>query len=234
MRGRRDSVDFSIYARGFSVLARNPVIIVFPLLAALFGLALELLRGPLFDPLGGNDFGILGAIAGLAFGFAFALSIIAAETAWRGRKPTLSATWDEGKRKAGSILMAIIGFIFIYQVAAMLGGYIAPIVGILLQLVALFFIIYTIPAAAIGGIPGGAALSASIERVRGNYAGAAVLTIVAILLYIYLVAYAGVYLTYPLGAYAAYGILVLKAIVVGYLAVVFARQYDDVGFFRPY
>lgn len=234
MRGRRETVDFSIYARGFSTLARNPIIIVFPLLAALFGLGLELLRHPLFDPLGGNDFGILGAIAGLAFGYAFALSIIAAETAWRGRKPTLSATWDEGKRKAGSILLAIVGFYFIYSVAAMVGGYIAPIASILLPLVALFFLIYTIPIAAIGGIPGAAALSASIERVRGNFPAAAVLTIVTILLYIYFLSYAGLYLTYPFGAYADYVTLLLKAVVVGYLAVVFARQYDDVGFFRPY
>ena len=234
MRGQRDNVDFSIYGRGFLILARNPIIIVFPLLAAVFAFGLELLRQPLFDPLGGMDFGILGAIEGLAFAYAFALSIIAAETAWRNRKPTLSNTWDEGRRKAGSILLAIIGFSFIWFAAAMLGGQIAAIFGILLQLVAVFFLIYTIPAAAIGGVPGGAALSASIERVRANYPGAAVLAIVAVLLYIYFLSYAGIWLSYVFGLYTPYALAVLKAIVVSYLAVVSARQYDDVGFFRPY
>ena len=224
MRGRRDTVDFSIYARGFVILARNPIIILFPLLAALFNIGLEWLRAPLFDPIGGRDFGILYAVEGLAYAYAFALAIIAAETAWRGRRPTLSATWDEGRRKAGSILLAVIGFYFVGYAAAMIGGQVATILGLLLQLVAVFFLIYTIPAAAIGGTPGAAALSASIERVRGNYPGAAVLTIVAILLYVY----------FPFGLYAPYALMALKAIVVAYLAIVFARQYDDVGFFRPY
>ena len=231
---QRDTVDLSIYAKGLALLARNPLIIVFPLLAGALEIALGFLRGPLFDPLGGNDFGLFGLLTNLIEGFAFGLAIIAAETAWRNRKPTLALTWDEGTRKAGAILLATVGFFFMLFVAAMFGSYLGSAVGNLLQLVALYFLIYTIPAAAIGGIPGGAALSASVERVRGNYVGAAVLAIVTVLLYSYFVPWVGVYLTLPLGTWAPYGIILLRAIVIGYLGVVFARQYDDVGFFRPY
>lgn len=232
---RRDTVDFSIYSKGLMVLARNPLIIVFPLLAAALEIALAYVRGPLFDPIGGRDFGLFQLLNNLIDGFAFALAIIAAETAWRNRQPTFASTWDEGSRKAGSILMATIGFVFMLFIAGMLGGFTQiPLVEILVQIAAAYFLIYTIPAAAIGGIPGGAALQYSIERVRGNYLGAAVLAVVAILLYNIFVPFAGVYLTVPLGVYAPYGIIILKAVILGYLGVVFARQYDDVGFFRPY
>lgn len=231
---QREPVDLSLYAKALSVLARNPIIIVFPLLAAVCEIALAFLRGPLFDPLGGNDFGLFGLLFNLIDGFAFALAIIAAETAWRNSKPSFSSAWEEGKRKAGGILLATVGFFFMVFVAAMFGNYLGALIGTVLQVVALFFLIYTIPAAAIGAIPGGAALSASIERVRGNYAAAAVLTIVAILLYVLLVSIAGSYLALVFGAYTSYVMIVVKAVIIGYLACVFARQYDEVGFFRPY
>ncbi|MDP9017573.1 MAG: hypothetical protein M3N19_04570, partial [Candidatus Eremiobacteraeota bacterium] len=208
---QRDKVDVSIYARGLSVLVRNPVIFIFPLVAIVVKILLDFLSGPIFDPLGGRDFGIIGLLGNLIDGFAFALAIIAAETAWRNRRPTLSETWDEGRRKAGGILMATLGFFFMIYVAGMLGGYLGPL-GLILSAAAFYFLIYTIPAAAIGGIPGGAALQASIDRVKSNYLAAAVLAVVSIVLYYYLVLILGVYLTEPLGLYAGYGIKVLGAI----------------------
>ncbi|GAC1659417.1 MAG: hypothetical protein NVS9B12_12540 [Vulcanimicrobiaceae bacterium] len=229
---RRDAVDPSIYLKALAVLAQNPLIAIFPLLAALIEIALGFLRGPLFDPLGGNDFGIFGLVFKLIDGFAFALAIIAAQTAWSNRRPTIASTWNEGKSNAASILLATLGFFFMLYVAAMAGNILGPIVGLAVQVAALFFLIYTIPAAAIGGVPGGAALSASIERVRRNYLGAAVLAIVAVALYALLVQELGVYL--PFGIYAPYAIVFLKSVVIAYLGVVFARQYEDVGFFRPY
>lgn len=227
---RRESVDLSIYARGFAVLAKNPVIVLFPLLAAVLEMAMQWIRGPLFDPLGGNDFGFFSLLVNLIDGFAFSLAIIAADTGWRGRKATFTATMDEGGRKAPNILLATIGFFFVLFATGLIASYLPiPFLGLLLTAAAAFFLIYVFPAAAIGGIPGFAAISASIERVRGNYLAAAVLAVVAIVLFYYVVAVLGVYLTLPLGLYAPYGILLLKAIVLAYLAAVFARQYEDVA-----
>ena len=232
---RREGVDPTIYLRAFGVLAKNPVIALFPLLAALLEMLLQWLHGPLFDPLGGNDFGFTSLLVNLIDGFAFSLAIIAAETGWRGRKATFSATMDEGTRKAANILLATIGFFFILFAAGMIASYLpVPYLDRLLIAAASFFLIYVFPAAAIGGIPGFAAISASIERVRANYVGAALLAVVALVLFYYVVGILAVYATLPLGLYAPYGVLLIKAVVLAYLAVVFARQYDEVGFFRSY
>lgn len=232
---QRANVDLSIYPRGLAVLVKNPVIVVFPLLAALVEMAMQWIRGPLFDPLGGNDFGFFNLLVNLIDGFAFCLAIIAAETAWRGRKATFRGAMDEGGRKAANILLATIGFFFVVFAAGTIASYLpVPFLGLLLTAAAAFFLIYVFPAAAIGGIPGFAAISASIERVRGNYAAAAVLAVVAIVLFYYVAGVLAVYATLPLGLYAPYGELLIKAVVLAYLAVVFARQYDEVGFFRSY
>lgn len=232
---RREGVDPSIYLRAFGVLAKNPVIVVFPLIAAVLEMLLIWMRGPLFDPLGGNDFGFFSLLVNLIDGFAFCLAIIAAETGWRGRKATFSATMDEGTRKAANIVLATIGFFFILFAAGLIASYLPlPYLGLILTAAAAFFLIYVFPAAAIGGIPGFAAISASIERVRANYLGAAILALVALVLFYYVVGILSVYVTLPLGLYAPYGVALIKALVLAYLAVPFARQYDEVGFFRSY
>lgn len=232
MRGS-EGLDLSIYARGFVVLARNPVIFVFPLVAVAIEIGLSFLRAPLFDPLGGYDFGLIGLLFSLINGFAFGLALIAAEAAWRGRGGSLAATWEEGKRKAGGILVATVGFIFVIYVAELLGGFLG-LVGLLVPALAVFFLIYTIPAAAIGGLPGAAALSASVERVRGNYLASAVLVIVSLFLYYYVGVFLGPYISTAVGVFALYATVLIQALVIAYLAVVTARQYDEVAFFRRY
>lgn len=230
---RADNVDLSLYARGFAVLGRNPVILVFPLVATLIEIGLGFLRGPLFDPLGGYDFGLMRLLFSLIDGFAFGLALIAAEVAWSGRRIALPSIWDEGKRKAGNILLATVGLVFVLYIAGLLGGFLG-LVGLLVPALAAFFLIYTIPAAAIGGIPGSAALSASIERVRGNYLGCAVLVIVSLLLYYYVGVFLGPYISNAVGVFAPYASAIIQALVIAYLAVVTARQYDEVAFFRRY
>lgn len=232
MKSLKD-VDPTIYAKAAAVLARNPLIIVFPLLAAAIEVGLAFLRGPMFDPLGGNDFGIFSLIGSLVEGFAFGLALIAAESAWRGNAVRFNDVWEEGKRKAGAILLATIGFTFVIWLAGMIGSYLGPL-SILLQAAAVFFLIYTIPAAAIGGIPGGAALQASIDKVRANYLAAALLVIVSIFLRVYVVGFLSPYFTEPFGTFASYMTAIVEAVVVAYLAVATARQYDEVSFFRRY
>ncbi len=228
-----ETVDLGIYAKALPLLAKNPVIAVFPLLAALIGIALGFLNGPLFGQLGGFDFGITGLITNLLQGFAFGLAILAAEDAWRSGKARFASTWDEGKRKAGSILLAALGFTFVLFAASLVAGYFGPL-GIVLIALVLFFLIYTIPAAAIGGIPGAAALSVSIQKVRGNPLAAAVLCIVALLLYFYLLSLMLPYVVDWTATFAPYVLAAARALVIAYLALVFARQYDEVSFFRRY
>ena len=230
---RWETVDVSIYARAFAIIARNPVIFVFPIIATILKIALGFLRGPLFDPIGGYDFGLFQLLFVLIDGFAFGLALIAAESAWRSSRVSFAAVWDEGKAKAGNILLATVGLVFVVWVASLLGGFLGPL-ALLLPAVALFFLIYTIPAAAIGGIPGGAALSASIQRVKQNALAAALLVIASLLLYFYVGVVVGGYIGLAVGFLAPYATAIIQAVVVGYLAAVTARQYDDVAFFRRY
>ncbi|MBV9277408.1 MAG: hypothetical protein JOZ97_04145 [Candidatus Eremiobacteraeota bacterium] len=230
---RTQSVDFSIYARAFAIIARNPVIFVFPIIATILKIALGFLRGPLFDPIGGYDFGLFQLLFSLIDGFAFGLALIAAESAWRSNRVSFAAVWDEGKQKAGSILLATVGLVFVIWVASLLGGFLGPL-ALFVPAVALFFLIYTIPAAAIGGIPGGAALSASIQRVKQSPLAAALLVIASLLLYFYVGIFLGTYIGTAVGFLAPYATAIIQAVVIGYLSAVTARQYDDVAFFRPY
>ena len=230
---RLESVDLSIYARAFAVVARNPLLFVFPIIATILKIALGFLRGPLLDPIGGYDFGLFMLVFSLIDGFAFGLTLIAAESAWRSGRFSFASVWDEGKRKLGSIVLATIGLIFVVWVASLLGGFLG-VLALLLPAIALFFLIYTIPAAAIGGIPGGAALSASIQRVKQNPLAAAILVILSLVLYFYVGVVVGSYIGTAVGFLAPYATAIIQAIVISYLAAVTARQYDEVAFFRPY
>jgi len=230
---RWQTVDLSIYARAFAVIGRNPMIFIFPIIATILKIALGFLRGPLFDPIGGYDFGLFQLLFSLIDGFAFGLTLIAAESAWRSSRFSVASVWDEGKRKAGNILLATVGLVFVIWVASLLGGFLGPI-AFVLPAVALFFLIYTIPAAAIGGIPGGAALSASIQRVKENYLAAALLVIASLLLYFYVGVFLGAYIGTLVGFLLPYATAIIQAIVIAYLAAVTARQYDDLAFYRRY
>ncbi len=227
-RGRRQ-FDYSLYLRAFPLLVRNPIVIVPPLVAALLGVLISSFTGAFTDPLGGYGAGILQFLAFLVDMFLFGVSLIIAETVWRRGKATFDAAWAEAQEKAVSILFAAVGFQFVIYAAALLGN-ILGVFGYLLTALAVFFLIYTIPAAAIGGIPGGAALSASIERVKEDYLAAALLCIVSLLLYVYLnFSVSEMFFAY-VGTAAWIGQVLIKAIVIGYLAFVFAKQYDQVAF----
>jgi len=115
----------------------------------------------------------------------------------------------------------------------MLGGFLAAIAFVVPALV-LFFLISTSPAVANGGVPGGAALSASIERVKQNYLAAALLVIASLLLYFYVGVFLGAYIGTAVGFLAPYATAIIQALVIAYLAAVTARQYDEVAFYHPY
>lgn len=229
MRRSGRGIDGSLYLRAFPLLLKNPIVIVPPLVAALLGVLISSFSGSLTDPLGGFGAGLLQFLTFLVDMFLFGVSLIIAETVWRRGRATFDAAWTEAQEKAVSILFAAVGFQFVIYAAALVGGSLGTF-GYLLAAVAIYFLIYTIPAAAIGGIPGAAALSASIERVKDNYLAAALLCVVSLLLYFYLDFRVTELLFAYVGSAAWIGQVVVKSVVIGYLAFVFAKQYDQVAF----
>lgn len=231
--GRRGSVDFSIYARALPYFFRNPSILAMPLLAAVLDMLLSYTGQVTTDPLGGLGNGIFGMIIQIVYLFAFGVAIVQANNIARGYKSRFDDAWEESRRKAGGIFIAAIGFQFIVWVAAYAGQLLSIIPGlqIALQLIAYFFLILTIPAAAIGGLPGGLALSGSIRAVRANPLPCLVLAIVFVALWI------GVPLLIEVFVGARFGFLgyelimaLARAIVLAIMAFPFATTYDDIAF----
>ncbi|HTA40336.1 MAG TPA: hypothetical protein VK760_14730 [Candidatus Acidoferrales bacterium] len=225
-------VDVMMYARAIPMLFTKPSIIAMPALAGVIAWGVAEITPLLTDPLGGAGAGIFSSIVQVIYLYAFGIAVIQASNAWRGRKATFDEAWEEGKRKSGSILMAALGFLFIIWVAGYIGSILGSVIGFFLELVAAFFLIYTIPAAAIGGLPGQAALSGSINAVKANVFGAALLAIVFVAIWIVLPNYIAIL---PFGGNFAVNNLIVAAIhavLLAYLAFPFAKQYDDVAFSR--
>ena len=81
--------------------------------------------------------------------------------------------WEEGRGKAGGILIATIAFYFLSRSRVTSASFFGiGLLSVVLQLSVAFLLIYTIPAAAIGGMPGNLAVGASFRAVRENVLGA--------------------------------------------------------------
>ncbi len=239
---QQGGLNLVVYARSLGLLVRNPALIAGPLVMAIAGVLLNQVLGePNGGALGMLSNGIGSLIDFLLLSFGFGVSLIIAEQAWRRGKTSFDAAWDEARRKAGDILIAALGFNFIIYVAGYAGTLIGGgIIGLLLPAIAFYFLIYTIPAAAIGGIPGGAALQVSIERVRASFLPTAIMCIVFLALLLYGGSYLGLLLgslIFPAGLASATIIIALvnalvQAIVLGYIALVISNLYDQVSFGR--
>jgi hypothetical protein len=225
-------LDLGMYFQAFALLARHSSIFVMPLLAAVVELLLDQISPFFTDAVGGAGNWLFQIIIQLAYGFCFGVAVIAANNVWRRRRATFDEAWEEGRSKAGGILIATIGFYFLIFAA----GYLTSIIGnailqIGLQLIVAFFLIYTIPAAAIGGMPGSLAIGASFRAVRANPLATAILAIVFVLLWILLPEYAVGRFALSLGLVGYQLVLAaVKALVLAYLAFPFAKQYDDIAF----
>lgn len=225
-------IELGGYAKGLGLLVTNPVVIVPPLLADLTAklLSYALLGGPT---------GIVGSISGgltsliifMIECFGFGVAMIAASYAWRMGRARIDVAWDDARRKLAEVAMAALGLNFALWIAGMIGGFLVPFYGALaLTAVAAYFFIYTLPAAAVGGTPGFAALGASVDRVRANAPATLVLTAVSVALIVlperYLFGWA-----YQFGVVAELSFEALvTAIVFGYLAIVTVRVYEDTAF----
>jgi hypothetical protein len=238
-------LDPMVYLRALGLLVRNPVIIVVPLLMGVLGVFVSLVSG------GGIAGSFMSQIEGfillLLNGFAFGTATILADQAWRRGKTSFDEGWVDARRKSGEIIMATIGFtfvIFIAQFAAqLLGGLFGGgFLQIVLMLAAVYFLIYTIPAAAIGGVPGGAAISVSIERARANPLPTAIVTIVAVLAYLFVSPQIAGLIFGLVGPFAGDSANLVaslagalgQSIALSYVAIVLAKTYEDAALRPPW
>jgi hypothetical protein len=235
MRKPRERIDLSIYVRALGVFARNPTVIVMPLLVGVIGVLLAQVTG--FT--GGDSLtgGLASFILLLLQLFALGVSVIIADAGWRRGVASFDEAWQDARRKAGDIIFAAFGFTFVLQIAQLAGSMIGAL-GIVLTAVAVYGLIFAIPAAAIGGVPGGAAINASVERVKAAPLTAAVLAVVTIVLMLYFNAYVGVWIATAIDRAIGPSILgsvlnaLVNAIATGYVATVMAKVYSEVAFSR--
>lgn len=234
MKRSREQIDFSVYLRAFGVFARNPTVVVLPLVAGVCGI----LIGQVSDLSGGGLLsGITSFVLMLIQLFALGVSIIVADQGWRRGTASFDDAWQDARRKGGDIIMAAFGLTFILSIARYAGSIVGAQIGIILLAVAAYFLIYVIAAAAIGGIPGGAAISVSIERVRGGPIAAALLAVVTLVLLFVVSGFVVAPIIATLGVtsqiVADLISVVTQAIFTAYVAVVMAKVYSDVSFTMP-
>lgn len=231
-RGGR--IDFAMYLRAFGLLVRHPSILVMPLLASVAAVVVGQISPVFTDALGGLGGSIFNIVVQLIYGFCFGIAVIQASNAWRGRRASFDEAWEEGRRKAGGIMLATFGFYFLLWAAGYIGGLIGiASLGVVLELIAAFFLIYTIPAAAIGGMPGSLAISASFRAVRESILGTAILAIVFVALWMFVPNLLLDRFAMALGATGyQLALAAVRAVLLAYLAFPFAKQYDDVAFSR--
>ncbi len=232
--GARRRALLNVYLQAIPLLLRNPALLLAPLFTGVLGvLVQEFGGGPTSgDVLGGLTSSILALLIFLFNCFGLGISVIIADNVWRSGKGSFEEGWEQGRRKAGDIFLASLGLNFIVYIALQIGSFISPILGEALFVIAFFFLIYTIPAAAIGGVPGFMALNASIERVRENYIPAIGLIVCFVVLYWAVGTILIPLYTIQLGISAFLIAAAFRAIVLGYFALVLARSYTNVAFVR--
>ena len=231
MRRGGPNVNLAIYGQAFVHLARHPSVIALPLLASIIDMFVQYWSTLFTDPLGGAGAGIFALVIQIVYLFAFGGAVIQANNIVRGYRAGFDDAWEETRRKAGGILIAAIGFQFIVLAAQYLGGFLGGgYIQLALQAIAYFFLIMTIPAAAIGGLPGGLAISGSIRAVRANWPAIIILAIVFVALWTFVPQL----LLYPLAPYGVIptliGIAMYRALALAYLAFPFAVTYDETAF----
>jgi hypothetical protein len=159
-------IDLGVYVSALPVLVRNPSIIVVPLLMAVIGVLLGVVMTPFSSgTVGSLTLGLAQLISFMLTLFGLGAACVIADDAWRHGRASFDRGWVETRNRGGDILMAAVGFGLLISV----GLYVTQLLGIIGYLVTaaiVVFLIWTIPAAAVGGIPGGAAIQVSIERVR--------------------------------------------------------------------
>lgn len=228
MGGQR--LDLALYVQALPLYARNLGVLLPPLIAAAIGVGLRYLSGPLFEGVAGAGYPIIAFIIQVIYGFAFAVSVIFADDAWRHGRGNLRSAWEQARRKAGDIIMVVIGFYFLIYIAGLIGGILGPILSQALSALAVWAFIYAIPATAMGGVPAGGAFSASLQAARRHPLATAILVIVSLVVWFGLAIYAPA----SVGPFVGWGYdvanVILTALALGYISLIVARQYADFAF----
>jgi hypothetical protein len=234
MRLGGQRLDPLLYFQALPVYARNLGVILAPLAAAAIGVGLDYLAGALFAAVGGAGGGIFSLITRLIEGYAFAVAVIFADDAWRHGRGNLGAAWGQARRRAGDIIITVLGFLFLTYVASLVGSFLGIIGSYVLTALAVWAFLYAIPATAIGGHQAGTAFSASLQAARRNPLATALIAIVSVVVWLGLTQYALGALTPYLSLPAYYAAMVLlTAIAIGYIALIVTKQYTDFAF-TPY
>ncbi len=186
-RGPLSGADLCVYIGALPLLVRNPAIVVVPLLTLVVGVLLNLVLAPSAGgAAGGLTLGLAQLVAVLLGLYGLGSACILADGAWRRGRMPFDSAWTETQRRSGDLLAAAVAFSLLVFVAQYAGQLLGSVGGLILQAVAVFFLIWTIPAAAVGGIPGSGAIQVSVERVRANPLVAALVTIVSLAVVFYL------------------------------------------------
>jgi hypothetical protein len=235
-------VDLLVYPRAVWLLITNPAIIVVPLVVAVIALIVGATAGG-GGAVGELTGGLLQLFVQILTFVGIGFATIMADSAWRSGHVAFEAGWEEGRRKAGELAMAALGFTFVIYLAQLVAQFLSSLLGgfaLVIVLAAAYFFVYTIPAAAIGGIPGGAALQVALERTRSAPGPTALLTAVCFALLLFLVpSIDGLLFTLfaPILPTASMFVAeiagaIAKAITYSYIALLLAKVYSDISFTR--
>ncbi|MDB5040893.1 MAG: hypothetical protein JWN27_1619 [Candidatus Eremiobacteraeota bacterium] len=232
--------DLGVYVQAIPLLVRNPSIIVIPLLMAVIGV----LMGLVLSPYGGGGIGqattgLAGFILQMLQLFGLGAACVIADDAWRNGHASFERGWSEARRRGSDLLMAALGVAIVTSLAQFVAVLVGSLIALVLGLVIYVFLIWAMPAAAVGGIPGGAAIGVSVERVRETPVPAVLTAIIAFALTYVTVRYASPYLTQLLLPYLGGATIVnslidalLRAIAAGYIALIVTRTYTGTAFTR--
>jgi hypothetical protein len=224
----RERVELLAYVRAIPLLVLNPILLLAPLLVSILDQVLSEAFPNSADGIVGGGFASF--LIFLLDTFGLAIAVLAADMIWRRGKTSFDEAWDEAKRKAGDILLAAIGLNFIIFVARYAGDTISPIAGVAFMIAAMVCMVYTIPAAALSGVPGSAALQKSLDIVRAAPINAIILSVIAILAYFFI----GIYVPYRffigLGTITLVVAALFKSIALSYIAMIMAERYNALGF----
>lgn len=232
----RRAPDLLIYLRAIPLIARTPSVLAGPLLGAVVAIVLNQVSLYATAQIGYLGASILTWIADIFFSYTFAIAIIQADALQRGMRGTFDGAWEEARRKAGGIIVAAIGFWFLIYIAIDIGALVgSTVVLVVLELLAAFFLIYVIPASAIGGLPGTLAIGGSYRAAVADVVGTAVLASAFVVFFLLLPPYIVTLVAASVPLTNTEGTLIvafLQAIALGYLAFPFAKQYADVAYRR--
>ena len=243
MRGTRfPGVDLTVYGAAVLHLVRNPALIVVPLLMLIVGVLIRHLLVPFGGGMAGSlTVGLAGFIMMILALFGFGSACILADDVWRRGRGSFDQAWTQTQHRAGDLLTSAVGVTMILTLALYVSQLLSATIGLVLAALATYFMIFALPAAAVGGAPGGLSVQLSIDRVRSAPLAAAIATVVTLVLVFYAAPTLAVLAGGAAAAWVYGGTLALdlllalfQSIAAAYAALVLTKVFTDLSFTRRY